>query len=79
MDFSSLTNFKLNIYYRGLKILTIKNILNNKIIFSNNDIIYISNNNIFLNKELICNDIITLDELIELYKYNLINRGYKFL
>ena len=79
MDFSLLKNFKLNIWYRGLKILTISSITTNKIIFSNNDIITCINNNIYLNKELICNDTINIDQLMNLYKHILIKKGYKFL
>lgn len=76
-----LNNFDINIkaYYRGIKNITCT-VNNNQILFNNNDKITIDNNNIYLNNKLIANDPeLTNNDLLELYKIHLINKGYKFI
>lgn len=79
MDLSTIKDFKINAWYRGMKLITIISYDNNKIVFSNNDKILIKNNEIYLNNSLICNDNITVEQLLELYKYLLIKKGYKII
>ncbi len=79
MNLHTLEDFNIECWYRGLKKLKPTDIKDNEITFSNGDKITIQDNNIYLNKQLICNDTITEKELIETYKYYLLKKGYKFL
>jgi len=80
MDISLLKDIKINVWYRGSKILTINKIEQNTIHFSNNDKITINNNDIYLNNSLLCNvPNITENELLDIYKWHLLKKGYKFL
>lgn len=71
--------FETDVWYRGMKKITIISQNTNKIKFSNNDIISINDNEIYLNNKLICNDEITTDQLLMLYNKDLKKRGYKFI
>jgi hypothetical protein len=79
MDLASLNNFNANVWYRGFKKLNIVTLTSDKIIFSNGDKIEIDGNDIYLNKTLICNDVISENDLMDMYKYYLLKKGYKFL
>ena len=81
MDLASVKDFKANVWYRGFKLLTVVSINNNKIVFSNADKIFIDENGyIHLNGKLVCTDTeISHVELLEMYKYYLLKKGYKFL
>lgn len=81
MDISSLKDFKLNIWWRGFKLLSITKLDSNVIIFSNADKINIDNDGkIHLNGKLFCNmPNINADNLLDLYKWHLKKKGYKFL
>jgi hypothetical protein len=79
MNIASIKDYTENYWYRGFKKMYIKEYSNNKILFSNNDIIKIENSDIYLNNKLICSDPdITIEQFLELYKYILIKKGYKF-
>ena len=81
MDISSLKDFKINVWYRGFKLLSVVKINNNTIILSNADKIYIDEDGkIHLNGKMICNmPNISSDDLLNIYKWNLKKKGYKFL
>ncbi|TXG80916.1 MAG: hypothetical protein E6R13_07315 [Spirochaetes bacterium] len=81
MDLSTIKDFKINVWYRGMKLLTVVSIDDHKIVFSNADKITIGEDgSIHLNGTLICNDTdINSNQLLDLYKYILIKKGYKFL
>ena len=81
MDLSALKDFKVNVWYRGFKLLSITKIDDNTIIFSNADKIYIDYNGlIHLNGKLLCNmpDMST-EHVLDMYKWHLTKKGYKFL
>jgi hypothetical protein len=71
--------FEIDTWYRGMKKISIKSQTSNTIKFSNNDIIKLNDNEIYLNNKLICNDEITNNQLIQLYTKDLKKRGYKFI
>lgn len=71
--------FEIDAWYRGMKKISIKSQTSNTIKFSNNDIIKLNDNEIYLNNKLICNDEITNNQLIQLYTKDLKKRGYKFI
>ena len=80
-DFGSI-NYR--VYYRGLKNITAvvsDDGDGNVIIFSNKDKIEVKDNvEIYLNGKLISNDpTLTTLELEQLYKYTLLQKGYKFV
>ena len=72
-------DFKLDVWYRNFKCITALEISNNIVKLSNKDKIVIKQTDIYINNKLVCNVEITADELLRLYKYNLINRGYKII
>lgn len=81
MNLTTIENLKINAWYRGFKLLTVVSIIDNLITISNGDKIKIDDNgHIYLNKVLICTDTeITEEQLIQLYKYLLVKKGYKIL
>jgi len=81
MDLTSLKDFKLNVWWRGARLLTITKIDNNIIVFSNADKIYIDSNGfIHLNGKLLCNmPDMSPDRILDMYKWHLKKKGYKFL
>jgi len=81
MDISSLKDFKINVWWRGFKLLSVVKLQNNMIIFSNADKICIDNDGkIHLNGKLICNmPDISVDTLKDMYLWHLKKKGYKFL
>lgn len=73
-------NINLQVYYRGLKIIKFDRQINNILYMTNNDKFVVNNNDIFLNDKLISNDhTLTGQELLILYKSDLINRKYKIV
>jgi len=81
MDISSLKDFKINVWWRGFKLLTVVKLQDNVIIFSNADKIYIDNDGkIHLNGKMICNmPDMNADRMLDMYKWHLTKKGYKFL
>lgn len=79
MNLPLLKDFSIEVWYKGFKTLSVINITDNSIVFSNNDKIKIIDNNIYLNNNIICNIQLNNDQLIELYKHILIKKGYKFI
>lgn len=80
MNISSIADYNENYWYRGFKKLFIKEYNDIQILFSNNDIIKIEGSNIYLNGKLICSDPdITAEQFLDLYKYILVKKGYKFV
>ena len=81
MDISSLKDFKINVWWRGFKLLSVVKLQDNVIIFSNADKIYIDcDGKIHLNGKLICNmPDMTSDKMMDIYLWHLKKKGYKFL
>jgi hypothetical protein len=81
MDISSLKDFKINVWWRGFKLLTVVKLQNDMVVFSNADKIYIDNDGkIHLNGKLICNmPDMTSDKMMDIYLWHLKQKGYKFL
>jgi hypothetical protein len=81
MDISLLKDFKINVWWRGFKLLSVSKIDDNTIIFSNADKIYIdSDGKIHLNGKMLCNmPGMTTDNLMDMYMWHLKKKGYKFL
>jgi hypothetical protein len=81
MDISSLKDFKINVWYRGFKLLSVIKINGNTIILSNADKISVGEDGkIHLNGKMICNmPDISCDDLLNIYKWHLKKKGYKFL
>lgn len=81
MDLNSLKDFKLNVWYRGARLLSITKIEDNMIVFSNADKINIDSNDfIYLNDKLLCNmPDMSPECVLDMYKWYLKKKGYKFL
>lgn len=80
MDLSALKDFNKNVWYRGSKKLTIIKLTVDTIKFSNEDIIQIKSDGIYLNKKILSNiPDLTTDELMYMYIQYLKNKGYKFI
>lgn len=81
MDISSLKDFKVNVWYRGFKLLSVVKIDGNTIVFSNADKIWIDDDGkIHLNGKMVCNmPDVSADDLMNIYRWNLSKKGYKFL
>lgn len=81
MDISSLKDFKINVWWRGFKLLSVLKLQDNVIVFSNADKIYIdTEGKIHLNGKLICNmPDMTCDRMMDIYLWHLKKKGYKFL
>lgn len=80
MDLSTLKDFSKNVWYRGSKKLTIIKLTVDTIKFSNDDVIQIKSDGIYLNKKILSNiPDLTTDELMYMYIQYLKNKGYKFI
>lgn len=80
MDLSTLKDFNKNVWYRGSKKLTVLKLTDNELKFSNEDIIQIKSDGVYLNKKLLSNiPDLTVDELMYMYLQCLKNKGYKFI
>lgn len=81
MDISSLKDYKVNVWYRGFKLLSVVKIDDNTIVFSNADKIYVDNDGkIHLNGKIMCNmPDMSSDNLMNIYKWKLKQKGYKFI
>lgn len=81
MDISSLKDFKINVWWRGCKRITVVKLQDNLIVFSNADKIYIDDDGkIHLNGKLISNmPDMSADNVRDMYMWHLKKKGYKFL
>lgn len=81
MDLSALKDFKVNVWYRGFKLLTVVKIYDNTIVFSNADKISVDNvGRIHINGTIHCNmPDMNADNVLDMYKWHLKKKGYKFL
>lgn len=81
MDLSTLKDFKLNVWWRGYKLLSVTKIEDNIIVFSNADKIYVDSNGlIHLNGKLLCNmPDMSPEHILDMYKWYLKKKGYKFI
>lgn len=74
------TDFKINAWYRGTKVIKVQSMNSRSTVMTNNDKFTQQDHSILLNGTLFTNiPNITPEDLGNIYKYNLIKRGYKIL